>query len=79
MFDLRTVEDCDLIRKEAVRGRKAVLIGMGFIGSEIAASLRQLGVEVTAIEGSGAPLQRVNSEPTSVVSWKGYTAIRAPR
>jgi 3-phenylpropionate/trans-cinnamate dioxygenase ferredoxin reductase subunit len=59
VFDLRTVEDCDLIRKEAVRGRKAVLIGMGFIGSEIAASLRQLGVEVTAIEGSGAPLQRV--------------------
>ena len=59
VYDLRTIEDCDRIRKEAVRGRKAALIGMGFIGSEIAASLRQLGVEVTAIEGSSVPLQRV--------------------
>jgi 3-phenylpropionate/trans-cinnamate dioxygenase ferredoxin reductase subunit len=59
VYDIRTVDDCDQVRAEAVSGRRAALIGMGFIGSEIAASLRQLGVEVTAIEGSSAPLERV--------------------
>ncbi|MGQ0802875.1 MAG: NAD(P)/FAD-dependent oxidoreductase [Actinomycetota bacterium] len=59
IYQLRTVEDCDRIRAEALPGRTAALIGMGFIGSEIAASLRGLGVEVTAIEGSGVPLERV--------------------
>lgn len=59
VYDLRTVDDCDRIREEAVSGRKAAVIGMGFIGSEVAASLRHLGVEVTAIDGSSVPLQRV--------------------
>jgi 3-phenylpropionate/trans-cinnamate dioxygenase ferredoxin reductase subunit len=58
VFDLRTVDDADKIRKAALPGSKAVLVGMGFIGSEVAASLRQLGVEVTAIEGARVPLER---------------------
>ena len=37
----------------------AVVIGLGFIGSEVTASLRQLGVEVVAIEPSKTPLNRV--------------------
>ncbi|MGH2652276.1 MAG: FAD-dependent oxidoreductase, partial [Actinomycetota bacterium] len=41
VFDLRTVDDADRIRAEALPGRKAVVVGMGFIGSEVAASLRQ--------------------------------------
>src|SRR5262245_22899264 len=59
IFQLRTVEDCDRIRAAAAAGRRAVVVGMGFIGSEVAASLRQLGVEVTAIEGHSVPLARV--------------------
>jgi 3-phenylpropionate/trans-cinnamate dioxygenase ferredoxin reductase subunit len=43
----------------AVSGRRAVVLGLGFIGSEVAASLRQMGVEVTAIEGHPVPLARV--------------------
>ncbi len=35
---------------------------MGFIGCEVAASLRQLGVEVTAIEHAKAPLHRALGE-----------------
>jgi 3-phenylpropionate/trans-cinnamate dioxygenase ferredoxin reductase subunit len=35
------------------------VIGLGFIGSEVTASLRQMGVEVTAVEGNPAPLARV--------------------
>jgi len=42
-------------------------MGFGFIGSEVAASLRQLGVEVTAIEGSRVPLARVVGEEVGQV------------
>ena len=59
IFQLRTVEDCDRIRAVAKPGRRAVVIGLGFIGSEVTASLRQMGVEVTAVEGHPVPLARV--------------------
>jgi 3-phenylpropionate/trans-cinnamate dioxygenase ferredoxin reductase subunit len=67
VFQLRTVEDCDRIRAEARPGRRAVVIGLGFIGAEVAASLRQLGVEVTAIEGHRVPLARVVGEEVGAV------------
>jgi 3-phenylpropionate/trans-cinnamate dioxygenase ferredoxin reductase component len=56
---LRTVAECDAIKREAVRGRTAVVVGMGFIGCEVAASLTQLGVRVTAIFPGHSPLERV--------------------
>jgi 3-phenylpropionate/trans-cinnamate dioxygenase ferredoxin reductase subunit len=59
IFQLRTVEDCDRIRAVIQRGGRAVVMGFGFIGSEVSASLRQLGVEVIAIENSRVPLARV--------------------
>jgi len=59
ILQLRTVEDCDRIRAAAKPGRRAVVIGMGFIGSEVAASLRQMGIEVAAVEGHPVPLARV--------------------
>lgn len=56
---LRTVAQCDAIKQEAVRGRTAVIVGMGFIGCEVAASLTQLGVRVTAVFPGRDPLERV--------------------
>jgi len=56
---LRTVAECDSIKQEAARGRTAVIVGMGFIGCEVAASLTQLGVRVTAIFPGKDPLERV--------------------
>jgi 3-phenylpropionate/trans-cinnamate dioxygenase ferredoxin reductase component len=56
---LRTVAECDSIKREAVPGRRAVIVGMGFIGCEVAASLTQLGVQVTAVFPGQAPLGRV--------------------
>jgi 3-phenylpropionate/trans-cinnamate dioxygenase ferredoxin reductase subunit len=54
VFQLRTLEDSNRIRAVARPGARAAIAGMGFIGCEVAASLRQLGVEVTAIaRGSG--------------------------
>ena len=48
-YYLRTVADCDAIKREAVAGRRATVVGMGFVGCEVAASLSQLGVQVTAV------------------------------
>src|ERR1700761_5591243 len=56
---LRTVAECDAIKAEAVPGRRAVVVGMGFIGCEVAASLTQLGVQVTAVFPGRAPLETV--------------------
>jgi len=59
IYYLRTVAECDAIKREAVAGRRAVVVGMGFIGCEVAASLTQLGVDVTAVFPSRDPLDRV--------------------
>ncbi|HEV3101867.1 MAG TPA: NAD(P)/FAD-dependent oxidoreductase, partial [Candidatus Dormibacteraeota bacterium] len=59
ILDLRTVEDSERIQAAARAGRRAVVIGLGFIGCEVAASLRMLGLEVTAIDPGQAPLARV--------------------
>ena len=47
---LRTLEDSRAIAAEAAPGKRAVIVGAGFIGLEVAASLTQLGVEVTVVE-----------------------------
>jgi 3-phenylpropionate/trans-cinnamate dioxygenase ferredoxin reductase subunit len=59
---LRTVEEAEGIREEIGSGRRAVVAGMGFIGSEVAASLRQLRVDVTTVDGGSVPLERVLGE-----------------
>ena len=56
---LRTVAECDAIKREARPGRRGVVVGMGFIGCEVASSLAQLGVRVTAAFPGRAPLARV--------------------
>ncbi len=62
VHDLRTVADCERIRAEIAPGRKAVVVGMGFIGSEVTASLRQSGVEVVVVDRNKVPLRRVLGE-----------------
>jgi 3-phenylpropionate/trans-cinnamate dioxygenase ferredoxin reductase subunit len=62
IYGLRTIRDADRIRKEIVAGRRVVVVGMGFIGSEVAASLRRKGLDVVAIDPSKTPLFRVLGE-----------------
>ncbi len=64
---LRTKADCDAIKREARPGRRAVVVGMGFIGCEVAASLTQLGVQVTTIFPGKVPLQNVLGEQVGTV------------
>jgi NADPH-dependent 2,4-dienoyl-CoA reductase/sulfur reductase-like enzyme len=56
---LRTAQDCVALR-EALRGaRRLLVVGAGFIGLEVAATARQMGVEVTVVEVTSVPLGRV--------------------
>jgi 3-phenylpropionate/trans-cinnamate dioxygenase ferredoxin reductase component len=64
---LRTAADCEAIKREARPGRRAVVVGMSFIGSEVAASLTQLGVAVTTVFGGRYPLERVLGEQVGQV------------
>jgi 3-phenylpropionate/trans-cinnamate dioxygenase ferredoxin reductase subunit len=59
ILSLRTLEDSERIKEAAKKARTAVVVGMGFIGAEVAASLRALGLEVTAVEPAPTPLFRV--------------------
>ncbi len=56
---LRTVEDAEALREEATRAETAVLVGAGFIGMELAASLRSYDVHPTVIEIGERPWPRV--------------------
>jgi NADPH-dependent 2,4-dienoyl-CoA reductase/sulfur reductase-like enzyme len=49
VFTLRTFENSKAIRETAAEPRRAVIVGAGFIGMEVAASLRHLGKEVSLI------------------------------
>jgi 3-phenylpropionate/trans-cinnamate dioxygenase ferredoxin reductase component len=64
---LRTVADSNAIKSAARPGARAVVVGMGFIGSEVAASLRQLGLFVTAVFSESAPLDRVLGSEVAAV------------
>jgi 3-phenylpropionate/trans-cinnamate dioxygenase ferredoxin reductase subunit len=59
VYQLRTVAECDAIRQAARPGARALIVGMGFIGAEVAASLRQMGLDVTAVLPGAAPLANV--------------------
>ncbi len=56
---LRTVEDVDSIKVSLKNCRKAVIIGGGYIGLEMAASLKKAGVDVTVLELAQRVLERV--------------------
>jgi 3-phenylpropionate/trans-cinnamate dioxygenase ferredoxin reductase component len=56
---LRTVDDCLAIRDDLDAGaRHVVVVGAGFIGSEVAATCRGRGCDVTVLEALPVPLGR---------------------
>jgi 3-phenylpropionate/trans-cinnamate dioxygenase ferredoxin reductase subunit len=56
---LRSIESCDRLRVAIDRADRVVVVGGGWIGSEVAASARQLGKDVAMIEAARVPLERV--------------------
>lgn len=56
---LRDIDDAEALAERMVPGEPLVVLGGGFIGCEVAASARALGVEVTVLEMADHPLERV--------------------
>jgi NADPH-dependent 2,4-dienoyl-CoA reductase/sulfur reductase-like enzyme len=56
---LRSFDEAMALREHAASARRAVVIGAGFIGCEVSASLRKLGVQVVLVEPQPAPLASV--------------------
>ncbi|KAB7751768.1 NAD(P)/FAD-dependent oxidoreductase [Mycolicibacterium phlei] len=59
---LRNYDEAVALRKEAASAKRAVVVGAGFIGCEVAASLRKLGVEAVLVEPQPTPLASVLGE-----------------
>jgi NADPH-dependent 2,4-dienoyl-CoA reductase/sulfur reductase-like enzyme len=59
LYALRTLDDCLALRRDLERTpERVVVVGAGFIGSEVAATARARGLEVTVLEALSTPLQR---------------------
>lgn len=65
IFTLRTLADADALRAALVPGRRLVIVGGGYIGLEVAAAARALGLEVSVVEREGRVLARVASPEIS--------------
>ena len=65
VHSLKDIADADRVRSEIHPGRRAVIIGGGYIGLETAATLRHLGMEVTVLEMADRVMNRVVAEPVS--------------
>lgn len=62
---LRTIADVRGIRAEFDRGNRLVVVGAGYIGLEVAAVCRQLGMDVTVVEIADRVMSRVVSPHVS--------------
>jgi 3-phenylpropionate/trans-cinnamate dioxygenase ferredoxin reductase component len=67
LLQLRSLADAERLRARLVPGRSLAVIGAGFIGMELAASARQLGVEVSLVEAAARPLARLL--PAALAAW----------
>ncbi|MFM7445216.1 MAG: NAD(P)/FAD-dependent oxidoreductase, partial [Tabrizicola sp.] len=65
VYTVRTLADVDAMRAEFQPGRRALIVGGGYIGLEAAAVAAKLGLEVTVVEMAPRILQRVASPETS--------------
>jgi 3-phenylpropionate/trans-cinnamate dioxygenase ferredoxin reductase subunit len=65
IYYLRNLEDTEAIQRGLQGARRAVVIGGGFIGCELAAGFAQLGLQTTVVELTPAPLSLVVDAETS--------------
>ncbi|KSU69298.1 MULTISPECIES: NAD(P)/FAD-dependent oxidoreductase [Rhodococcus] len=62
VHSLRTIDDAIAVRAALDANARTVVIGAGFIGSEVAAAARKRGVDVTVVEALATPLVRAVGE-----------------
>ena len=58
VHQLRTLDDAVAIRNALDAGARTVVVGAGFIGSEVASAARKRNLPVTVVEASDLPLSR---------------------
>ena len=69
VFAVRTRDDArELAARLAARPRRVLVIGSGFIGSETASVCRELGLAVTVVERSAAPLAGALGVPAGLAA-----------
>jgi NADPH-dependent 2,4-dienoyl-CoA reductase/sulfur reductase-like enzyme/nitrite reductase/ring-hydroxylating ferredoxin subunit len=56
---LRTLADSDALIANAARARRCVVVGASFIGLEVAAALRNRGLEVDVVAPEARPMERI--------------------
>ncbi|MBN9739143.1 MULTISPECIES: FAD-dependent oxidoreductase [unclassified Pseudonocardia] len=59
---LRTLDDARAVRASLEAGAETVVVGSGFIGSEVASAVRRRGLPVTIVEAAPTPLVRAIGE-----------------
>jgi len=59
IYYMRSLADCDALRRRLDDSGRVAVVGAGWIGSEFAASARQLGLEVTVIDPLALPNERI--------------------
>jgi len=65
IFYLRGIADVDAMRPHFVPGARLAIVGGGYIGLEVAAVARKLGLEVTVVEAVERVMARAVSRPLS--------------
>jgi 3-phenylpropionate/trans-cinnamate dioxygenase ferredoxin reductase component len=75
VHSLRTLADAAALRAELRPGRRLAVVGAGFVGTEVASTALSLGVAVTIVDMTRAPLERVlGGEVGSILSARYATA-----
>jgi 3-phenylpropionate/trans-cinnamate dioxygenase ferredoxin reductase subunit len=74
VYTLRSVSDALALRAELRPGRLLVIVGAGFVGTEVASTALELGVEVILLEGGRGPLERVLGPEASALLARRFRA-----
>lgn len=69
VFDIRTIPDADRIRGAIEAGaRRAVVVGGGYIGVEVAEAFVARGLEVTLLEAADQPMLTLDADMAELVT-----------
>jgi 3-phenylpropionate/trans-cinnamate dioxygenase ferredoxin reductase component len=71
---LRSLADALALQAELQPGRRLVIVGAGFIGTEVASTALALGLEVVLLESGRGPLERVLGLEASALLTRRYRA-----